>query len=69
MLIEYYATEAEDRKLEQVLENFDIKEWFNPENDYYVLETDDPRVLTIMRVMNIELYVAGEKIAGASARL
>jgi hypothetical protein len=69
MLIEYYATEAEDRELEKVLEHFEIKEWFNPDQYYYVLETDDPRVLTIMRVMNIELYVVGEKIAGAEARL
>ena len=69
MLIEYYATPQEDQTLEAALEHFDIDEWFNPEEGYYVLETHDPRVLTVMYLLNIELYTLGEKITGFSAKL
>ena len=57
MLIEYYATEAEDDVLEARLKNFHISNAFNPEDGYFVLETDDPRVLTLMSLMGIEMYV------------
>lgn len=57
MLIEYYATLEEDRALERALQHFEIKEWFNPEDTYYVLETDDTTVITIMAVFGIEAYI------------
>lgn len=71
MLIEYYATKQEDDKLFDWMEKLDIKwtEAFNPEDYYYVLETDDTRVVTMMTLLNMEIYVSGEKICGASANL
>jgi hypothetical protein len=71
MLIEYYATEAEDRQLEQMIKSDAILEWFNPECGYYILETDDPQVLTIMHLMGLEVYVSAraEKITTTSAKL
>lgn len=57
MLIEYYATEQEDDVLEQRLKNFHIDCAFNPEEGYYVMETRDLRVLTLMSLMGIEMYV------------
>jgi hypothetical protein len=57
MLIEYYATDLEDRQLEKALDKFDILEWFNPEDGYFVLETNDQRVVTIMALFNLELYI------------
>lgn len=69
MLIEYYATDQEDQHIERVLENFTILNWFNPEDGYYVLETEDERVLTLLSLLNIELYVSGTKISGAAAHL
>lgn len=56
VLIEYYATEHEDCQIERALEHFDIKEWFNPEEGYYVLETNDPRVETVFALLGIEWY-------------
>ena len=56
MLIEYYANEWQDRKITHALEHFHIDEWFNPEEDYYVLETQDPRVATVFALFGIEWY-------------
>lgn len=71
MLIEYYATEQEDDKLYKMIDKFGIhiKEAFNPEDYYYVLETDDERIVSIMTLLNIEMYISGEKIVGGSANL
>lgn len=57
MLIEYYATDNEDRKITKALSNFQIEEWFNPEDDYYVLETHDSKVITILSLFGIEVYI------------
>ncbi len=57
MLIEYYATWEEDDVLEERIKHFHIQNAFNPEEGYFVLETDDERVLTVMRLMGIEMYV------------
>ena len=54
MLIEYYATKSEDVAIDRAIEHLVIDNAFNPEDCYYVLETKDDRVLTIM---GIELYV------------
>lgn len=62
MLIEYYATEEEDRRLERALEHYHIAEWFNPEEGYYVLDTEDPRVITTMTLMGIELWVTDTEL-------
>ena len=56
MLIEYYATEYEDRQIERALEHFDIVNWFNPEEGYYVIESYDPRIATVFALLNIEWY-------------
>jgi hypothetical protein len=69
MLIEYYATDAEDTRLEKMLSKYKIDEWFNPEDDYYILETQDPQVVTIMSLLGIELYVSGKRIVGFEAKL
>jgi arsenate reductase-like glutaredoxin family protein len=71
VIIEYYATEQEDDKLFKLIQKFDIhiKEAFNPEDYYYVLETDDDRIVSIMTLLNIEMFIAGEKIVGGSASL
>lgn len=69
MIIEYYATDDEDTMLERVLEKYKIINWFNPEDGYYVLETDDPKVVTVMSLVGIELYISGEKIVGGKANL
>lgn len=60
MLIEYYASDLEDTKLEHALSAYFIKEWFNPEDGYYVIETDDDRVITTMSLMGIELYISSD---------
>lgn len=57
MLIEYYATKSEDAAIDRAIEHLVIDNAFNPEDCYYVLETKDDRVLTIMSLMGIELYV------------
>lgn len=73
MLIEYYATQHEDDKLFKMIDKFNIEilEAFNPEDYYYVIETNDNRILSLMLLLNIESYVTarGEKIVGASAEL
>ena len=69
MIVEYYATDHQDQQLELALEKYHIINWFNPEDDYYVLETDDDRVITTMTLLGIELYAHGEKIVGATAKL
>lgn len=57
MLIEYYATDDEDLRIERALAKFKIDEWFNPEEAYYVLETQDSRVITVLHLLGIELYI------------
>jgi hypothetical protein len=58
MLIEYYATDLEDRTITKALEKFNILEWFNPEESYYVLETDDERVVTILTMCGADVYIS-----------
>jgi len=73
MLIEYYATNEEDDKIFEWIDKLGIKytEAFNPEDYYFVLETDDDRIITIMGLLGIEMYISaqGEKIVGGSAKL
>lgn len=57
MIIEYCATDQEDKQLEKALSNYDILEWFNPEDGYYVIETEDAKVVTIMALFGIEIYI------------
>lgn len=57
MLIEYYATEREDRQIELNLKTLHIENWFNPEDQYYVIDTQDTRVITILCLMGIECWV------------
>ena len=57
MLIEYYASDYEDRKIDLALKDFDIKDWYNPEEGYYVISTQDSRIVTILSLLNIELYI------------
>lgn len=61
MLVEYYAYEEEDKALFKALENFNIINAFNPEDGYYILETDDERVITIMSLFNLELWVSNSE--------
>lgn len=58
MIIEYYADDVEDQRLEQALAHYHIKEWFNPEDTYFILETEDPRVITTMTLLGIELFIS-----------
>ena len=69
MLIEYYATDYEDTQIEKALEKFKILEWFNPEDGYYVLETNDERVVTVLALLGIELWIASERIRDVKADL
>jgi ribosome assembly protein YihI (activator of Der GTPase) len=73
MLIEYYATNEEDDKIFEWMEKLGIKytEAFNPEDYYFVLETDDDRIITVMTLLGIEMYISaqGEKIVGGEAKL
>jgi len=57
MIIEYCATDEQDGQIEVLLKGYEILEWFNPEDEYYVLETLDVRVLTILCLFDIEIYV------------
>jgi len=57
MIIEYCATDEQDGQIEVLLKGYEILEWFNPEDEYYVLETLDARVLTILCLFDIEIYV------------
>lgn len=57
MLIEYYATELEDRAIERAIQYLHIDNAFNPEEGYYVIDTKDPRVLTVLSLMGVEMYV------------
>jgi hypothetical protein len=69
MLIEYYATDYEDTQIEKALEKFEILEWFNPEDEYYVLETNDERVVTVLSLLGIELWITSERIRDVKADL
>lgn len=69
MLIEYYATDYEDTQIEKALAKFEILEWFNPEDEYYVLETNDDRVVTVLHLLGIELWISSERIRDAKAEL
>ncbi len=62
MIVEYYATEEQDEQMSVLLKGYDIIEWFNPEDDYYVLETHDARVLTIMCLFDIEIYICKDDL-------
>ena len=57
MIIEYCAADEQDGQIEVLLKGYEILEWFNPEDEYYVLETLDARVLTILCLFDIEMYV------------
>ncbi len=57
MIIEYCATDEQDGQIEVLLKGYEILEWFNPEDEYYVLETLDVRVLTILCLFDIDIYV------------
>ena len=57
MLIEYYANDYEDRKIDEALKDFDIKDFYNPEEGYYVISTEDSRIVTILSLLGIELYI------------
>jgi hypothetical protein len=71
MLIEYYATNQEDDTLFEWMEKLNIKytEAFNPEDYYFVLETEDDRIFTVMGMLGIEMYASAGKIASGSAKL
>lgn len=60
MLIEYYATDYEDIQIDRVLKPYAITNWFNPEENYYVLETEDDRVITALALLGIELYITNK---------
>jgi hypothetical protein len=60
MIIEYYATDEQDRRIERALDAYDIKNWFNPEDGYYVLETNDDRVITTLSLLGIEVYYSNK---------
>ena len=57
MIIEYYATELEDRAIDRAIAHLHIDNAFNPEEGYYVIDTRDERVLTLMSLLNVEMYV------------
>jgi hypothetical protein len=57
MLVEYFATDDQDRQLDVLLKGYVIEEWFNPQDQYYVLESMDARVLTILCLFDIEIRV------------
>ena len=61
MLIQYYATDSEDSKIEKLLKDYPIKEWFNPEDGFYVMDTDDERIPTILALLGIEVYLVDTK--------
>jgi hypothetical protein len=58
MIIAYTATDAEDTRLERAFEHLHISNWFNPEENYYVLETEDSRVTTILAIFGIDFVVS-----------
>jgi hypothetical protein len=60
MIIEYYATDEQDRRIERALDAYDIVNWFNPEDGYYVLETNDDRVITTLSLLGIEVYYSNK---------
>lgn len=57
MLIEYHATPRQDDLLERIFEKIHISEWFNPSENYYVIETDDDEVIEILASMNIRYSI------------
>jgi hypothetical protein len=61
MIIEYYATDEQDAVLERWLKGYKILEWFNPEDDYYVLETEEEAVITVLGIVGIEFYMSDQK--------
>ena len=60
MLIEYYANDIEDQMIEKQMQKYHIDNWFNPEDNYYVIETQDDKILTILAILGIEVYVSGD---------
>lgn len=71
MIIEYVATNQEDDCLFEWMERMNVKwtEAFNPEDNYFILETEDERVPTIMLFLGMEVYIQGEKIVDFQAKL
>lgn len=57
MIIEYFADPEDDRHLEKVLTHYKITNWFNPDEGYYVIETDDDRVVTVLHLLGLELSI------------
>lgn len=57
MLIEYCADDEEFDKLTPWLKNCEIINWCNPEEGYFIIETQDHRVTTMLGLMGIEFYV------------
>jgi hypothetical protein len=57
MLIEYYANDLEDAKIEDILQHFHIEHWYNPEDEYFVIKTNDERIVTILTLLGIEISI------------
>ena len=57
MLIEYIADDAEHDLITKWLDSYEILEWYNPEEYFFVLETQDSRVATVLGILGIEFYI------------
>lgn len=60
MILEYCASDCEDLKIERAFEHVHVINWFNPEDNFYVLETNDDRAVTILHLLGIEVFIHPE---------
>lgn len=59
-IIGYWADDSTDKRIEQLIEH--DGEWFNPSEDYYVMENPSERTLLILALMGVEIeFIKGAK--------
>jgi hypothetical protein len=59
-IITYYASEQEDEQITKLTDH--QGGWYNPSEDYYVMEDPSERTLLILHLLGVELdWIKGEK--------
>jgi len=59
-LIAYWATEQQDKQIDSVVKH--KGNWFNPEEDYYVMEDPSESTLMLLALLGVEIeFIKGAK--------
>lgn len=62
MLIKYNATPAQDIQIDKCLKKYAVTAWYSPEEYFYVLETKDSAVVTVLTLLGIECHVVDTEL-------